>query len=132
MSGNADSSGAPLTAAAQALRSKLTNLGPDAPIVTNERGAKQSAVAYRFDLIDPPALFALARVLDYGAKRYAENNWRGIPTRDHINHALIHAFGYLAGDTSDDHLSHFLCRAMMSLAAAIEQDGYVPRQADER
>jgi hypothetical protein len=109
----------------------LQNLGADAPIVTNDQGAQQSAVAYRFDLIDPPALFALARVLDYGAKRYTENNWRGIPTRSHVNHALVHLFGYLAGDQQDDHLSHALCRVHMALAAAIEQDGYVPRQADE-
>ena len=113
-------------------RAPLGNLGADAPIETAANGAQQSRLDYRFDLLDAPAMFALARVLDYGAKRYAENNWRGIPTRSHVNHVLVHLFGYLAGDTQDDHLSHALCRAMMALASAIEQDGYVPQQADEQ
>jgi hypothetical protein len=95
---------------------EIAGVGKDAPIHTNEKGAKQSASPYRCDLLDGPAILRLAAVLKYGADKYAPNNWRGIPTNDHINHALVHIFAYLAGDTQDDHLGHFLCRAMMAVA----------------
>lgn len=100
--------------------SALHNLGPDAPIVTNDAGGQQSDVSYRFDLIDPGAIFRLAQVLDYGARKYAPNNWRKISTEEHLNHALIHAYAHLAGDTQDDHLGHFFTRAMMALAVEID------------
>lgn len=56
----------------------------------------------------------IAKVLKYGADRYAPNNWRLIPEEEHINHALIHIIAHLAGDTQDDHIDHALCRLMMA------------------
>jgi hypothetical protein len=97
-------------------------VGPDAPVVYNELGAGQSKLDARFDLIDGPALFEMAQVLDYGAKKYGDNNWRGIKVEDHLNHLIMHAYAYLSGDESDNHLSHIMCRAMFAQAVAI-QDG---------
>lgn len=108
----------------------IAGLGADAPIVTAANGAQQSATPYRFDLVDAEAMFVLARIFDYGAKRYAPNNWRGLSVEDHLNHALMHAFGYLAGDRQDDHLGHFAWRAHAALATALKA-GYVSKQADE-
>lgn len=96
--------------------SEIKGVGPDAPIQVNEQGGKQSATPYRFDLLDAPAMFRLAEVLAYGATKYGDNNWRAIPVQDHINHALQHVFAYQAGDGSDDHLGHALCRMMMAVA----------------
>jgi hypothetical protein len=93
----------------------VAGVGKDAPTVENERGAKQSATLYRADLLPPAATLAVAAVLKHGAERYGEDNWRGIPVADHLNHALIHALAYLAGDAQDDHLEHFACRALMAL-----------------
>lgn len=93
----------------------VAGVGADAPTVTNDRGAKQSATLYRADLLPPAATLAVAGVLKHGADKYGEQNWRGIPVNDHLNHAMIHAFAYLAGDTTDDHLEHFACRALMAL-----------------
>lgn len=56
----------------------------------------------------------IAKILQYGASRYAPNNWRLIPQEEHINHALIHIVAHLAGDTQDDHINHALCRLMMA------------------
>lgn len=98
----------------------IEGVGKDVPIITNEAGGKQSKVLYRFDLIDPHAIFAMARVLEQGSRTHGEENWRNIPVRDHLNHLLIHVYAYLAGDTQDDHLSHALCRAMM--AVALQED----------
>jgi Domain of unknown function (DUF5664) len=100
----------------------VAGMGPDAATEVNEAGAKQSALPYRFDLIDGPAMFKMAEVLDAGARKYGADNWRGIPVGDHLNHLVAHAYAWLAGDTSDDHLSHVLCRAMFAQAVAI-QDG---------
>lgn len=61
-------------------------------------------------------LMRIAKVLQYGASRYAPNNWRLIPQEEHINHALIHIIAHLAGDTQDEHIDHALCRLMMAYA----------------
>lgn len=90
----------------------------DAPVVMNERGAKQSAVAGRFDLIPPIAMFELAQVMEYGARKYSPRNWEGISVDDHLNHALQHIFAYMAGDRSDNHLSHLLARSAMVVERA--------------
>lgn len=93
----------------------ISGVGPDAPVVTNGAGAKQSAVPYRFDLLGRSAIFVIARVLAEGAEKYGDTNWLGIPTADHLNHALGHIFAHLAGDRSDDHLGHAFTRLFMAV-----------------
>lgn len=94
-------------------------VSPDAPMTTNERGGSQSLIPVRFDLIDAKAMFAMAAVLHDGAKKYGEDNWRLIPVEEHINHGLMHAYAYLDGDRTDDHLSHWLCRATFANGVAL-------------
>ena len=98
-------------------------VSPDVQMTTNEKGGSQSDVPVRFDLIDGKAMFEMAKVLDHGAKKYGENNWRLIDVDDHLNHLIMHAYAYLAGDRTDDHLSHTLCRAMFALGVALDDDG---------
>lgn len=95
---------------------------PDVPTTTNKKGGSQSDIPVRFDLIDGKAMFAMAKVLDHGAKKYGENNWRLIPVEDHLNHLIMHAYAYLAGDDSDEHLSHILCRATFAQGVALQED----------
>lgn len=91
-------------------------LGPEAPIVTNDQGGKQSFVPYRFDKLDFDAMFQLGAVLHHGVERYGEDeNWRKISKNEHLNHALTHIFAELSGDTQDDHLSHAFCRLMFAI-----------------
>jgi len=98
----------------------IPGVGKEAPVVTNEHGAQQSFLPYRFDLLDAPAMFALAKVVHEGATKYGANNWRKIPVQDHLNHLLAHVFAYMAGDSQDDHLEHAFCRAMMAVALKLE------------
>jgi hypothetical protein len=93
----------------------IAGVGKDAPTVTNSSGGKQSASPYRCDLLPARAVMAIAEVLKHGADKYGDNNWRKIPVADHLNHALAHAFAYIAGDGQDDHLSHAACRLLFAL-----------------
>ena len=107
---------------------------PDAPTETTPSGGRQSQLSYRFDRIDPDALFILARILDYGARKYDDpdgSNWKLITTADHLNHALTHIYAYLSADRADDHLGHAFCRLMMALGVAL-RTGYDARQPDEK
>lgn len=97
------------------MASEIAGVGPDAETVTNAKGAKQSAVPYRMDLVPPRALLDVARVLNDGAEKYGEWNWTGLSIADHLNHALVHIEAHLAGDRSDDHLAHATCRLLFAL-----------------
>lgn len=98
-------------------------VSPDAPTHTNEKGGSQSYVPVRFDLIDGKALFEMAKVLHHGAEKYGEGNWRLIDIPDHLNHLIMHAYAYLAGDRTDEHLSHILCRATFALGVSLQSEG---------
>jgi hypothetical protein len=93
---------------------------PHAPTVTNDQGGSQSHIPVRFDLIDAKALFEQAKVLHEGAVKYGEDNWRLISVEDHLNHLIMHAYAYLAGDRTDEHLSHAMCRAMFAQGVALQ------------
>lgn len=101
----------------------------DMPVETLENGAMQSAVNYRYDLLDPFALAAVAGIAHKGAAKYGENNWHGIPLQSHLNHCLAHIYAYLAGDLGEPHLQHALCRMVFAvgklLNPAINGAGFV-------
>lgn len=94
--------------------------GKNTAVTYNEKGHGQSDIKTRFDLVDGKAMFAMAAVLHEGAVKYGANNWRGISIEDHLNHLIMHAYAYLAGDRSDEHLSHIMCRAMFAQAVELQ------------
>lgn len=72
-------------------------------------GAVRSSDAeeYRYDLISPVGLKAVARACAEGATKYNDYNWeRGMPVNDLLNHAIRHLYEYLSGDRQEDHLGH--------------------------
>jgi Domain of unknown function (DUF5664) len=94
---------------------------PDVEMHINEKGGKQSHIPVRFDLVDGKAMFAMTHVLHEGAEKYGANNWRLIGIDDHLNHLIMHAYAYLSGDRSDEHLSHIMCRAMFAQAVELQE-----------
>ncbi len=94
---------------------KIDGVGADAPTATNAHGGNQSHLPYRCDLLQPHALLHLAKIMEYGARKYGANNWHKITCNEHLNHALTHLFAHLAGDTQDDHLGHAAWRIMSAL-----------------
>lgn len=101
-------------------KSIIQGVSKDEPIIVNSEGGGQSRVLYRMDLLDPKAILATAKVLQEGAEKYGEENWRLISMKEHINHMLIHAYAYLAGDESDEHLAHITCRALFALGVELQ------------
>jgi hypothetical protein len=71
------------------------HLGPHAPTQTNEQGGKQSAIPVRCDLLPARAVLELAATVAPAAIKFGEDNWRRIPRKDHVNHALAHIVAHV-------------------------------------
>ena len=101
----------------------ISGIGPNAPVITNDQGGKQSYFGRSFHLLPAKAITIAAEVLYKGAERYEEHgiensldaNWRRMPQHDHVNHALSHLFAFLADDQQEIHLAHALCRIMFAI-----------------
>lgn len=101
---------------------KVQGLSKDDILVeANEHGASQSYIDVRFDLIDPLCLINLAQILNQGAIKYGDNNWKLLDKDSIYNHIMLHLNAYKMGDTSDDHLGHAFCRVMMLLSLELNE-----------
>lgn len=84
-------------------------------------GLKFDSEKPRYDLIDPHAIDQLARVLTFGAQKYAAHNWRkGIVKSRLLAAAMRHLFAYLRGEDTDpetglSHAAHAMCCCMFLL-----------------
>ncbi|MFA5151497.1 MAG: dATP/dGTP diphosphohydrolase domain-containing protein [Clostridia bacterium] len=99
----------------------IKGMSQNEEIEVNKNGGKQSKMGYGFHLADPKAMFRLSEVLYKGVNKYERDNWRKISAEEHLNHALAHAYAWMAKDGQDDHAGHFFCRAMMFLAMDITE-----------
>lgn len=88
--------------------------------ITTEQGGKHSYVAARLDLVPPENALLLGECLGFGAKKYGEENWHGIPERDNLNHAMVHVTKWMAGDRGEPHLVNALARLHFALWHAIK------------
>jgi hypothetical protein len=67
------------------------------------------------DLLDPDALEGLAKVLTFGAKKYAAHNWKGGINYSRVLAALLrHCFAIMRGEDIDPesglpHVDHLGC-----------------------
>jgi len=76
---------------------------------------KQLSLPARLDLVPAVGLLRVGQVLNEGVSKHGRDNWRKKDSGEQINRAIRHALLHLAGDTSEDHLGHFACRALMAL-----------------
>lgn len=78
----------------------------------------------RFSLIPSGVLTPITNVLEFGAKKYSEGNWRNVPnarTR-YFDAAHRHLDAWWSGESIDDetgesHLAHAICCLMFLLSA---------------
>jgi hypothetical protein len=86
-----------------------------------ESGIKHDGDKPRLDLIDPYATEQIAHVLSFGARKYAEHNWRGgIKMSRLLGAAMRHLMARLRGEKYDlesglPHLAHLGCCVMFAL-----------------
>lgn len=90
----------------------------------DEDDGTQTKLDYRFDLLPPMALFAVASAMKHGAdKGYKPDGWKDISTNSHLNHAMGHIVAFLQGDRKDKHLDHAIIRLMMAYEVYIMYGG---------
>lgn len=75
----------------------------------------------QMELVSPIALYQLAAVLTFGAKKYESWNWsKGLKLMRCFGAALRHMFSWMRGETLDPesglpHLAHAMCNLMFML-----------------
>ena len=96
------------------------NDGPGSP-----RGIKYDDDKPRMALLSTYALIETAKVLNYGAQKYGDDNWRGgISARRLISAALRHILAFNDGEDNDpetglSHLAHAMCMLMFELESSV-------------
>lgn len=85
--------------------------------MSEQKGLKYDNGKLRMDLIPPTALESLARVLTYGANKYADNSWQGVEPNRYIAALMRHLTEFMKDNNSRDsesgllHIEHILCNA---------------------
>lgn len=104
---------------------------------STREGIKHDQEKIRTDLYSTLALEELAKVLTFGAKKYASDNWRlGMSWRRLIGAAIRHLFAFMRGEDNDpetglSHLAHAMCCIMFLLEYVLTGNGSDDRW-DER
>lgn len=81
----------------------------------SEQGIKYDQGKPPLELLDAEAIEGVAKVLEFGAKKYARNNWRSGISNSRLMGALLrHAFAILKGELVDQesglpHIDHLGC-----------------------
>lgn len=72
-------------------------------------------------MVDKALIEETAKVLQFGAQKYARDNWRkGLPYTQVCDSLLRHVYSFLAGENTDNesghsHLGHAACNIMFLL-----------------
>ena len=93
-------------------------------------GRKDDSNKPRFNLIPPLAEREVARVLEFGARKYAPDNWRKVPDARsrYVDAALRHINAHRSGEALDtgeggsglSHLAHAITSLMFALELELE------------
>lgn len=91
--------------------SAFTSVAGDEPNVKFETGAvrSQGTGKGRFDLLPAYSILRLAQHYENGAAKYADRNWeKGLPLSRFLSSGVGHAFKFMMGNRSEDHLAAVL------------------------
>ena len=87
--------------------------GTGTEIEQYENGGKRERIRERYDLLPARAIKLVAIAMGEGAIKYGDENWKGLPESNLVNHALRHIMEYLGGDRDEPHLSHAAANLLM-------------------
>lgn len=93
-------------------------------------GVKHDIGKEPLDLLPFAALTEVAKVLDFGAKKYAAYNWaKGMSWARLIAATLRHIFAFMRGEDKDketglSHIAHALCCLLFLMAFIVEPERY--------
>lgn len=83
---------------------------------------KQTNIKSSYNSLPANSIASVSKVLYDGNLKYGENNWKTIPIKEHINHALYHIFRYMDRPNIED-MSHACCRVLFALSLILD-DAY--------
>ena len=92
-------------------------------VITEKHTDEMQALRYNqgkveWSLVDFKSLEPMVKVLEYGCRKYARNNWKkGMPATQIIESMLRHTFKLLEGELVDpesgiEHIGHIQCNAL--------------------
>lgn len=83
-----------------------------------EKGLRYNQGKLRWSLVDFDALEDMVKVLEFGAEKYDDHNWKkGLNTTQVCESLMRHLTAYLRGEDKDpesgvSHIGHIQCNAM--------------------
>lgn len=85
-------------------------------------GTKNDADKERLDLLPMRAINEVGKVLTFGAKKYADNNWRGgMKWGRLVGATLRHVFAFMGGENTDKESGlHHLAHAATDILCVLE------------
>ena len=92
------------------------------PNIKSEKGIKHDSEKLRWSLVPFDAMEEVVKVLEYGAKKYAPDNWKHVDNGEerYFNAMMRHLVAYRNGERKDpdsglSHISHAICSGLFLL-----------------
>jgi len=86
--------------------------------MSDTKGDRFNEGKLRWSLVDFKSIEPMVRVLEFGAKKYSDHNWKeGLKTTEICESLMRHLTAYLNGENNDpesgiSHIGHIQCNAM--------------------
>lgn len=83
-----------------------------------QQGMRDNEHKPKWSYVDFQSLLPLVQVLEYGANKYAPNNWKkGLSVTETCESMLRHTFAFMNGENTDKesqlhHIGHIMANAM--------------------